>query len=98
MQMSGEDPQLQASQVDYMLQEGIKALVLVASDKDQAKDIIDKAHKNGVKVIAHDRMVIGGIPDLYIAFDNRTGSGMEAEYLINLMPRGRDGGVSRQRP
>ncbi|MBV9756499.1 MAG: substrate-binding domain-containing protein [Alphaproteobacteria bacterium] len=57
LQASNNDPVLQASQVENLLNQNIDGLVLVAVDVDAAVASVQKANAAGVAVVAHNYIV-----------------------------------------
>jgi len=63
------DAAVQSGQVDQMVAQGIKVLIISPRDSDALKGAVDRAVKAGVKVIAADRNVNTTV-DTYIGSDN----------------------------
>jgi len=81
-----DDRQLQ--QVQDMIRDGIKALVLLPHDTTKAGRIVEAAKAANVKVISYDRMVQNSDVDLYITFDRVDIGTMQAEYLLKQAAKG----------
>ncbi|MFA5095356.1 MAG: substrate-binding domain-containing protein [Candidatus Paceibacterota bacterium] len=81
---SGEDPKLQISQAENLIIGGVKVLVVVANDSASASQIVDMAHKAGIKVIAYDRMIDKSDVDLYVTFDSREIGKLQAQEVLNV--------------
>ena len=56
-QEANHDVKLQNDQIDNMVTQGVKALIVIAEDGDAAATAVDKAAAAGVKVIAYDRLI-----------------------------------------
>jgi D-xylose transport system substrate-binding protein len=82
------DDNRQFQQVKDMIQAGIKVLVLLPHDTTKAARIVDAAKAAHVKVISYDRLVQNSDVDLYLSFDRVEMGRMQAEYLVQLAPRG----------
>ncbi|PYX48559.1 MAG: D-xylose transporter subunit XylF [Acidobacteria bacterium] len=82
------DDDLQFKQVKGMIKAGIKVLVLLPHDSQKAARMVDAAKSAHVKVISYDRLVQNSDVDLYISFDRAEIGKMQAEYLVNLAPKG----------
>jgi D-xylose transport system substrate-binding protein len=69
-QQANQDPKLQNDQIDNMITQGVKAVIVVAQDGDAAATAAASAAKAGVKVIAYDRLIKS--PDIaaYLSFNN----------------------------
>ena len=57
VQEANHDVKLQNDQIDNMVSQGVKALIVVAEDGDAVATSVDKAADAGVKVIAYDRLI-----------------------------------------
>lgn len=86
---SGENANLQISQAENLIIQGVKVLVVVPYDAATAGVIVDKAHAAGVKVIAYDRMISNSDVDLFITFDSRMLGKLQAETIIAEVPQGK---------
>ena len=73
----------QISQIDYFIDKGVDAIVVVAVDCGSLKDEVNKAHKAGIPVIAYDRVIMDADEDLYISFDNNEVGELMGEALID---------------
>jgi D-xylose transport system substrate-binding protein len=56
-QEANHDVKLQNDQIDNMVTQGIKGLIVIAEDGAAAATAVDKAAAAGVKVIAYDRLI-----------------------------------------
>lgn len=64
------DVKRQNAQIAYMVNQGAKALIVVAEDGDAIVPAIDRAADAGVKVIAYDRLIKTSKIAAYLSFDN----------------------------
>jgi D-xylose transport system substrate-binding protein len=69
-QEANHDVKLQNDQIDNMVSQGAKALIIVAEDGDAAVTAVDKAAAAGVKVISYDRLIKSTNVAAYLSFDN----------------------------
>jgi D-xylose transport system substrate-binding protein len=67
---ANHDVKLQNDQIDNMVSQGVKGLLVVAEDGDSAVTSVDKAAAAGVKVIAYDRLIKTSKIAAYLSFDN----------------------------
>jgi len=69
-QQANQDPKLQNDQIENMITQGVKAVIVVAQDGDAVATAAASAAKAGVKVIAYDRLIKS--PDIaaYLSFNN----------------------------
>jgi D-xylose transport system substrate-binding protein len=85
---ANRDPALQEQQAKELLDQGVKALVIVAADTEKAASIVTAAAAKKVPVISYDRLIRDADVDLYVSFDNVKVGRMQAEYLLNQAPKG----------
>ncbi|MBN1935370.1 MAG: substrate-binding domain-containing protein, partial [Anaerolineae bacterium] len=69
-QEAAHDVKLQNDQIDNMVTQGVKAIIIVAEDGDAAATAATNAAKKGVIVLAYDRLIKS--PDIaaYVSFNN----------------------------
>jgi D-xylose transport system substrate-binding protein len=67
---ANHDVKLQNDQIDNMVSQGVKGLIVIAEDGDAAVTSVDKAAAAGVKVIAYDRLIKTSKISAYLSFDN----------------------------
>src|SRR5262245_48402406 len=77
----------QASNVDNLISQGAKVLIILAQDGTAIKPSVAKAISNGVPVIAYDRL-IEDEKALYITFDNVEVGKMQAQEVFTAVPKG----------
>jgi len=77
----------QASNVDNLISQGAKVLIILAQDGTAIKPAVAKAIQNGVPVIAYDRL-IEDPKALYITFDNVLVGKLEAQAVFKAKPTG----------
>jgi D-xylose transport system substrate-binding protein len=70
VQEANHDVKLQNDQIDNMVSQGVKGLIVIAEDGDAAATAVDKAADAGVKVIAYDRLIKTSKIAAYLSFDN----------------------------
>ncbi len=69
-QEANHDVKLQNDQIDNMVSQGVKALIVVAEDGDAAVTAVNRAADAGVLVIAYDRLIKTPKIAAYLSFDN----------------------------
>jgi D-xylose transport system substrate-binding protein len=69
-QEANHDVKLQNDQIDNMVAQGVKALIVIAEDGDAAVTSVSKAAKAGVKVLAYDRLIKSADIAAYLSFNN----------------------------
>lgn len=88
VQAANNDENVQNSQVENLITQGIDVLVLDPQNADSAAALVDEAHKAGIKVISYDRLIRNADVDLYLSFDNERVGEMQGEFITNLVPKG----------
>lgn len=69
-QEANHDVKLQNDQIDNMVGQGVKALIIVAEDGDAIVTSVDKAADAGVLVLAYDRLIKTTKIAAYVSFNN----------------------------
>ncbi len=69
-QEANHDVKAQNDQIDNMVSQGVKGLIIVAEDGDAAVTSVDKAADAGVKVLAYDRLIKTPKIAAYLSFNN----------------------------
>jgi len=69
-QEANHDVKLQNDQIDNMVTQGVKGLIVIAEDGAAAATSVDKAADAGVVVIAYDRLIKTQKIAAYLSFDN----------------------------
>src|SRR6266849_2407616 len=77
----------QASNVDNLISQGAKVVIILAQDGTAIKPAVAKAISGGVPVISYDRL-IEDPKVLYITFDNVEVGRMEARAVFAAQPKG----------
>jgi D-xylose transport system substrate-binding protein len=84
-QEANHDVKLQNDQIDNMVTQGAKALIVIAEDGDAAATAVDKAAAAGVKVIAYDRLIKSPNISAYISFNNTDVGRNEAQGVVKAL-------------
>jgi D-xylose transport system substrate-binding protein len=69
-QEADHDVKLQSDQIDNMVSQGVKGLIVIAEDGAAAVTPVNKAVAAGVAVIAYDRLIKTDKIAAYLSFDN----------------------------
>lgn len=88
VQSADNDESKQLTQIQNMLSQGIDVLVIIAVNSDSLSPVVDQAKKEGVKVLAYDRLVTNSDVDAYVSFDNVRVGELQAEYIVKQVPKG----------
>ena len=79
----------QISQIQSMMQRGIKVLILNQINSKAFAPIVNQAHQQGIKVIAYDEDVAGTKADFVVQRDNVEMGKVQAQSVIDHLPTGR---------
>ena len=85
VQEANHDVKLQNDQIDNMVSQGVKALIVVAEDGDAVVTSVDKAADAGVKVIAYDRLIKSPKIAGYISFNNQEVGRQQADGVMKAL-------------
>ena len=80
---------LQLEQAKKLLGAGVQALVLVAHDTTQAKQIVELANDKHVPVVAYERLIPNAKIALFVGINAREVGRLQAEYLTKIAPKGK---------
>ena len=89
VQLSAGGIQEQISQINYMVNQNIDALVVIAHDTELIAGAIRHIKEAGIPVIAYDRLIQGVPLDAYASFDSREVGRQFGRALQETVPRGR---------
>lgn len=70
VQIANDDLNEQKKQIQYLIDEGVQVLVILPKQKDAYTDLIARAKRKGIYVIAYDRLILNADYDAYISFDS----------------------------
>jgi D-xylose transport system substrate-binding protein len=85
VQEANHDVKLQNDQIDNMVTQGVKALIVIAEDGDAAVTSVDKAADAGVKVLAYDRLIKTPKIAAYLSFNNTEVGRQEALGVMTAL-------------
>jgi D-xylose transport system substrate-binding protein len=88
VQNANGDVEEQISQIEYLIEKKMDAIVIIAVDSEALSQVLQKAKNAGIIVVAYDRLVRNANVDLYISFDNEKVGRLMAEALVNQVPKG----------
>lgn len=83
VQNANGDCDEQIRQIEYFIEKGVDAIVIVSVDGTRLSDVVKKAKNKGIVVVAYDRMILNAGADLYISFDNEKVGVIMAEAIAN---------------
>jgi len=85
---ANENNEAQVKQIRALIEQRVDVLVVIAYDKHGITGVINEAIKEGIKVIAYDRLIKNANVDAYISFDNVKVGELMAEELLKVAPIG----------
>lgn len=85
---ANSNAELQKSQIENLISQGVNVLVIVPYDADKIADTVALAHKANIKVIAYDRLIKNSDLDFYVTFDNAKVGRLEAEAVVAVKNTG----------
>ncbi|HQY94123.1 substrate-binding domain-containing protein [Caldilinea sp.] len=84
-QEANQDVKLQNDQIDNMVSQGAKALIVIAQDGDAVVTAVDKAADAGVVVVAYDRLIKTPKIAGYISFNNVEVGRQQADGVMKAL-------------
>lgn len=88
VQAANGDDRVQIQQAENLLTQGVDVLVVVPHNSQVAAAIVESAKKQGVPVMAYDRMITNCDLDLYVSYDAVRIGEQQAQYLLGKVPKG----------
>lgn len=85
---ANNDEATQKEQFLDLVKEKVDVIIMIAINGESAGALVQVAKKNGVKVIAYDRLIKNCDLDYYVSFDNIKVGEMQADYLTRIKPSG----------
>ncbi|MDR3130725.1 MAG: substrate-binding domain-containing protein [Treponema sp.] len=89
VQLSAGGTLEQIAQINYMVNQNIDILVVIAHDTEELAGAVRQVREAGIYVIAYDRLIMGTPLDAYISFDNRMIGVLFGQALIQAVPKGK---------
>ncbi|HGO5815867.1 TPA: D-xylose ABC transporter substrate-binding protein [Mannheimia haemolytica] len=88
VQSANGDATAQISQIENMLNKDIDVLVIIPFNGEVLSNVIAEAKKEGVKVLAYDRLINNADVDFYVSFDNEKVGELQAKSIVEQKPEG----------
>jgi D-xylose transport system substrate-binding protein len=85
---ANEDAQLQTQQVKALIEAKVDVIVIIPYDRISIAPILKQAKREGIKIIAYDRLVHRGDVDLYMSFDNIEVGKLMGTSILEKAPTG----------
>jgi D-xylose transport system substrate-binding protein len=85
--VANNDDNTQIAQIQNFIAQKMDVIIIIAHNAQALSDVIDQAHKAGIKIIAYDRMILNSNPDLYVSFDSVKVGEFAAQYVMAAVSR-----------
>ncbi|MER5181266.1 multiple monosaccharide ABC transporter substrate-binding protein [Streptomyces sp. NPDC002896] len=81
-----DDPDQQVSQIENLITQGVKALIIAAIDNKSLDNVLQQAKDADIPVISYDRLILGTKNvDYYASFDNEKVGELQATYMVEKL-------------
>jgi putative multiple sugar transport system substrate-binding protein len=81
-----DDPSTQVSQIENMITQGVKGLIIAAIDNKSLNNVTQEAASAHIPVIAYDRLILGTKNvDYYASFDNEKVGRLQGGYIVHKL-------------
>ncbi|HET9379560.1 MAG TPA: multiple monosaccharide ABC transporter substrate-binding protein [Streptomyces sp.] len=81
-----DDPDQQVSQIENLITQGVKALIVAAIDNKSLNNVLQQAEEADIPVIAYDRLILGSENvDYYASFDNEKVGELQGTYILDKL-------------
>ncbi|MBD9701529.1 multiple monosaccharide ABC transporter substrate-binding protein [Streptomyces caniscabiei] len=81
-----DDPAKQVSQIENMITQGVKALIVAAIDNKSMNNVLQQAKDANIPVISYDRLILGTENvDYYASFDNEKVGELQGNYIVEKL-------------
>jgi D-xylose transport system substrate-binding protein len=88
-QGANADSKIQNDQIENMVTQGAKAIIIIAQDGAAAATAVESAAKAGVPCIAYDRLIKSPKTAAYISFDNVEVGRQQARGILKVKNKGK---------
>ncbi|EOC5801528.1 D-xylose ABC transporter substrate-binding protein [Cronobacter dublinensis] len=88
VQSANGNEETQMSQIENMINRGVDVLVIIPYNAQVLSNVVAEAKREGIKVLAYDRMINNADIDFYISFDNEKVGEIQAQSLVEKVPQG----------
>ncbi|MFJ6082411.1 multiple monosaccharide ABC transporter substrate-binding protein [Streptomyces sp. NPDC092369] len=81
-----DDPDQQVSQIENLITQGVKGLIIAAIDNKSLNNVLQQAADAKIPVISYDRLILGTKNvDYYASFDNTKVGELQANYIVEKL-------------
>jgi putative multiple sugar transport system substrate-binding protein len=86
LQYGANDINTQVSQIENMIANGAKVIVIAAIDGDSLGTVLAQAKENNIPIIAYDRLIMNSdAVSYYATFDNYLVGVMQGQYIVDAL-------------
>ncbi|MEU3856222.1 multiple monosaccharide ABC transporter substrate-binding protein [Streptomyces sp. NPDC028722] len=81
-----DDPEQQVSQIENLITQGVKGLIVAAIDNKSLNSVLQQAADANIPVISYDRLILGTKNvDYYASFDNEKVGRLQGSYIAHRL-------------
>ncbi|OIJ66235.1 multiple monosaccharide ABC transporter substrate-binding protein [Streptomyces mangrovisoli] len=81
-----DDPDTQVSQIENLITQGVKGLIIAAIDNKSLNNVLQEAADANIPVIAYDRLILGTKNvSYYASFDNTKVGVLQGTYIVHKL-------------
>ncbi|GAA2521550.1 multiple monosaccharide ABC transporter substrate-binding protein [Streptomyces longisporus] len=81
-----DDPDQQVSQIENLITQGVKGLIIAAIDNKSLNNVLQQAADAKIPVISYDRLILGTKNvDYYASFDNEKVGKLQGSYIVQKL-------------
>ncbi|WP_374104680.1 multiple monosaccharide ABC transporter substrate-binding protein [Streptomyces sp. GESEQ-4] len=81
-----DDPDQQVSQIENLITQDVKALIVAAIDNKSMNNVLQQAKEANIPVISYDRLILGTENvDYYASFDNEKVGELQGNYIVEKL-------------
>ncbi|MFF4499622.1 multiple monosaccharide ABC transporter substrate-binding protein [Streptomyces sp. NPDC001401] len=81
-----DDPDQQVSQIENLITQGVKGLIIAAIDNKSLNNVLQQAADAKIPVISYDRLILGTKNvDYYASFDNEKVGKLQGTYIVHKL-------------
>ena len=88
VQSANGDASAQISQIENMINRNVDVLVIIPFNGEVLGNVIAEAKKEGIKVLAYDRLINNADIDFYVSFDNEKVGELQAKSVVEAKQEG----------
>lgn len=88
VQSANGNEQTQIAQIENMISRGVDVVVIIPYNGEVLSNVIAEAKRDGIQVLAYDRLINNADIDFYLSFDNEKVGEMQATAMLETKPNG----------